>query len=340
MSATDDKKERKLKTMNRNKIKVILKKYPVILRHLQFFYSIVKHKERLMQKKSYGDLNGDKTIFVIRPNAEDGVQGLMSLFIQTIRWIDYAKKKNYVPYVDFKNYKTQYFDGENNIWEYYFTQPSKLEYDEVYASRNVILSGVTWSENVNDDLLREEIFFSKKLCKYCTELIWDNIKLNNEVKEIVARENYFIKAENCLGLYLRGTDYIKMKPTGEYIQPDIEDVINKVDVFIEKHPQINIFLVTEDGTYYSRLKTLYGDRIKIVSFDTFINNYDGKNFLSKSGVLETNKKKRGMDYLVKLILLSKCKYLISSITMGSIAAYSLNGGIYEDEYIFDLGYYK
>lgn len=57
-------------------------------------------------------------------------------------------------------------------------------------------------------------------------------------------------------------------------------------------------------------------------------------------LLNKNPQKRGMEYLVKIVLLSRCKYLVSSITMGSIAAYSMNGGKYEDEMIFDKGVYQ
>lgn len=88
------------------------------------------------------------------------------------------------------------------------------------------------------------------------------------------------------------------------------------------------------------MKAEFAELITTVSFDSFISGYDGKGYLSKSGLLEEDKKKRGIDYLVKIILLSRCRYLISSITMGSIAAYCFNGGKYEDKYIFDLGYYE
>ena len=61
--------------------------------------------------------------------------------------------------------------------------------------------------------------------------------------------------------------------------------------------------------------------------------------MSRSGVLNDDKKQRGQNYLVKMILLSKCKYLISSITQGSKFSYALNGGKDKDEYIFNLGLY-
>lgn len=87
------------------------------------------------------------------------------------------------------------------------------------------------------------------------------------------------------------------------------------------------------------MKKEFGDIIRIVSFDTFIRNYEGKDVLSKSDVLEKDKKLRGQNYLAKMILLAKCKYLISSMTQGSKFSYVLNDGKYVDEYVFDLGLY-
>ena len=76
-----------------------------------------------------------------------------------------------------------------------------------------------------------------------------------------------------------------------------------------------------------------------VSFDHFVDNYTGKDFLSRSNVLDTDPKKRGIEYLAKIVLLSRCGSLISSITRGSIAAFAMNGGKYSRTYIFDLGFY-
>ena len=326
--------------MSKSKIKVWLSKYPNTFRHLQFLHNLFLHNERLMHTESYGEKNKLKKILVIRPASEDGVQGLMSLFIQAVRWMDYAKKCDCIPYVDFKNYRTQYYDGKENAWDYFFKQPSKLTIKDVYESKNVMLSGSTWNKSVDNELFRESIFKNQKIQTLCFSLVRDNIEYSDRVIENIERENENLHVENCIGLYMRGTDYTKLKPTGEFVQPQIDDVIHKVDEFLYKYGNPDIFLVTEDDQNYQRLKQQYGNKLKIVSYDRFIKNYDGKTFLSKSNVLEKDTQKRGVDYLVKIALLAKCKYLISSITMGSISAFSLNGGKYSDYYIFDLGIYK
>lgn len=324
----------------KNKIKSKLKRGSNLENVLRYIYTLLKRPQFLQKKKSFGNKNKDKTIYIIRPNTEDGIQGLMSLFVQVMRKIDYANKKGYISYVDFKNYRTQYYDGKNNCWDYFFTQPSKITIDEAYNSKNVILSGVTLKANEDVTLFKDSIFFNDKLCKYCNNLIWKNIKISDKVNKIVDKEKDKINIENSIGVYIRGTDYTKLQPTGEYIQPNIEEVIEKISEFEKKYPDSNIFLVTEDKKNYDKLKENFRDKLKIVSYDTFIENYNENKYLSESNYLESNLKSRGEKYLAKIVLLSQCKFLISSITYGSIAAYAINGNKFKEKYIFNKGIYK
>jgi predicted ATP-grasp superfamily ATP-dependent carboligase len=130
-----------------------------------------------------------------------------------------------------------------------------------------------------------------------------------------------------------------MKPSGEYVQPEISDFIAVVRDFAKLHSGYKIFVVTEDGSIYETLKKEFRETLVTASFDTFIYDYSGREFLSKSQVLNEDRKKRGIDYLVKIALLAKCRFLVTSITMGSMFAFGLNGGKYEDYYVFDLGLY-
>lgn len=306
---------------------------------IKFFYYSLARRDVLQHKKSYGSSNPDKIIYIIKPDYQDGVEGLLSLIHKQVLYIDYAKQKKYVPYVDWKNYKTQYYDGINNAWNYFFRQPSKLSEKEVYSSKNVYLSGWTLKNINSTGLLGLDIFFNKELERESHNLLINNLEFNIEVMKLVEKEARQLDIGNCIGVYVRGTDYVKLKPSGEYIQPDVKQVEEKLIEYIDKY-NTPAFLVTEDGEIYDSLVTKFGESIKTVSYDTFIRNYDGKDVLSRSKVLDEDKKLRGQKYLVKMILLSRCKYLISSITQGSKFSYALNGGEYEDEYIFDLGVYK
>ena len=306
---------------------------------LKYFYYSIARRDILQKKKSYGEKNENRIVYVIKPDYQDGVEGLLSLIHKQVLYMDYAKHKGYISYVDWKNFKTQYYDGQNNVWNYFFKQPSEISEKEVYTSKNVYLSGWTFNNINPTGLLEADIFFDKKLEMQSYKLLKENLSFSNEVEKIANREAEQLDIENCIGVYVRGTDYVKLQPSGEYVQPDVKLVEKQVSIFIDKY-EAPIFLVTEDGDIYDKLVARFGDRIRIVSFDSFIRKYDGKNVLSKSDVLNEDKKKRGQNYLVKMILLSKCKYLISSITQGSEFSYALNGGAYADEYIFNLGLYK
>ncbi len=323
----------------KSKLKSKIENNRFVYRILRYIYTIIVHPERLPKRLSCGELNPDKTVFIIRPNSEDCVQGFMSLFIQSLRWLDCANKKGYNSFFDYKNYKTQYSDG-NNIWEYYFTQPNRMTYEEAYSSKNVLLSGPHIIEDVDYRLFEKEIFYDKELCKKCNSIIWNNIDLSKELSEAVKNEMDRINPINCIGVYIRGTDYVKLKPAGEFVQPQIEDVIKIIDDVKNRNKDYKLFLVTEDKDYFDILKQKYGEDILTISDDFHVSNYDGQTFLSKSNVLQDDRKKRGMTYLVKIVMLSKCSKLITSITRGSIAAYAMNGGEYEEIHVFDLGLYS
>lgn len=326
--------------INKNSFKYKIANNRKVFNFIRVVYTSIVHRERLMRRKCLGPENKDKTVLIIRPNSEDGIQGLMSLFIQISRWIQYADEHKYLAFIDLKNYKTQYFDGVHNAWDFYFQQPDGLTYDEAYKSNDVLFSGVSLKKTTDETIFIAGVFRNAESLEKSHSIIEKKIKISDEATELIESENSILHVEESIGVYLRGTDYVKLKPPGEFRQPEISDVVKKIREFTTTYRGRKVFLVTEDAGYYKILKKEFPELLCTVSFDSFISGYDGKNYLSKTGLLENDKKKRGMDYLIKIILLSKCRYLISSITMGSIAAYCFNGGKYEDEYIFDLGYYE
>lgn len=304
----------------------------------KYLYYCVAKRNILQKRMSFGQMNSDRVIYVIKPDYQDGVEGLLSLINKQILYMAYAKKKGYCPYIDWKNYKTQYYDGKNNAWEYFFKQPSNLTENEVYKSKKVYLSGWSFKTVNPEGLFEADVFTDKRIREKSSEMLCEHIRFSDEVLSIVNKEATGLNISECIGVYIRGTDYVKLKPSGEYVQPSVDQMKCKIHEFENKY-NAPIFLVTEDGDIFDNLKKEFGDIIRIVSFDTFIRNYEGKDVLSKSDVLEKDKKLRGQKYLAKMILLAKCKYFVGSMTQGSKFSYILNNGNYSDEYIFDLGLY-
>lgn len=313
---------------------------------IERFYRIyyrLRYPRQMSKKYSFGMQNQEIIFYVIRPR-EDCIEGLMSLFMNVAKNVYYAKEHGYVPIVDFQNYKTQYDDKSitcPNAWEYYFTQPSQYRLEEVYQSKNVILSGleIQWYR----PSLFERNFSNDELCELYKN-IFSYIQLNENVHKAVASEisQLDIDCKKTLGLYLRGTDYIALKPAGHPVQPTVRQARKIVDEYLQMYEIEKIFLVTEDGNIYNEISEIYGNKCVIVSFDHFINNYNGKKFLSHNPSIEELSESpyiRGMNYLVKLIILSKCAYFIGGNTMGSWAANIFANNQFIAKHIFDLGIY-
>ena len=140
-----------------------------------------------------------------------------------------------------------------------------------------------------------------------------------------------------LGVFLRGTDYTHLKPAGHAVQPSKEMAAEKIDEFLKKYGNMKIFLATEDEDILNYLRQRYGDLI-FTTDNNVIKNYSGKNFLTNE-IKGVNKYKFGLDYLVKMICLARCKYLIASMAAGAFFADLYNANNYADKYIFKLGVY-
>lgn len=313
-------------------------------REIENFYRVyyrLRYPDELMKKMSYGELNPDKTFFLIRPR-KDCTEGLLSLFWNVIRNIDFALEKNYIPIVDFKNYRTQYSMSEKeNVWNYYFTQPSRYSLEEVYRSKNVIISGLE-TQNYKPDLYKAN--YSEDAILHFHNFIFDIIDFSESIKEKVYKELDQLKIDNnkTIGLYLRGTDYLRLKPSGHPVQPTVEQAIKVVEQFQKKYDIDNIYLVTEDGEIHDEIIKRFGDICVTPSFDKYIYNYSGKQYLSHDSSineLESSPKQRGEYYLIKIMILSKCSYLIGGNTNGTWAACAFAGNTFTEKYIFDLGVY-
>lgn len=154
--------------------------------------------------------------------------------------------------------------------------------------------------------------------------------LDKELKKI---------GKNNLGVYIRGTDYSNLKPKGHPIQPELEMLESKIDDFLNKYSDIKyIYLVTEDKDIFLRLKKKYKD-VLVVYYEENMIEYTKKELLYLT-LKDSNVIDQANKYLVKILVLSKCKYLVTSITNGSVCAMAFNGDEYKDKYIFDLGIYQ
>ena len=118
----------------------------------KFFYEIYHHSKNKLYQTSLGNKNKNKIFFIIKRTPGGG---FFSNFIYVVKWINYARKKKYIPIVDMENFPTKYNEKKNlynvkNVWELYFNQISNYKLKDVYRSKNIIFCKERFKVSLDD----------------------------------------------------------------------------------------------------------------------------------------------------------------------------------------------
>lgn len=177
----------------------------------------------------------------------------------------------------------------------------------------------------------EELEYWKGVAKDCLIV---NADIAAQARQMA---DSLFSGKKILGVLARGTDYINAKPYNHPIQPTPEQLMEKIDTVMELSRCDKIYLATEDKGFYERFKEKYGDRLIAVEarrYETL--GKENINVVRKAE--EKDGYTMGKDYLITILLLSRCHCLVAGNTSGTIGALLLNKS-YEYKYIFDLGVY-
>lgn len=286
-------------------------------------------------KANFGNEHPDKCFFVIRSSqSELGFFGLYNYVIENMK---YAVKKGWEPVVDWKFYPNDYiiddqFVGKMNAWDFFFNPSSGILLDEVYKSKNVIMSsGKYFGGKIEDEKELQE----------SNSMIKQYIVLNEEINSKIEREYHRLgmDLECVLGVKLRGTDFRETKPKYHTIAPTVQetiDIIHQKEIdWGQKYSKI--LVVTEDEIMYEQMKEIYGERV--VSNDTIRYKTTHGKWLNEIFASSTNKLERMEEYLISVYLLAKCDAIIGPAVGATLAARKIKGE-YERCYFSNLGSYK
>lgn len=298
-------------------------------------YTKYKWRER---KISRGNENKEKRFYIVRrANAK---VGLFSLVLTNLGYIKYALEQGYTPIVDMSNYDIFYQGSEittPNMWQYYFKQPCGYGLQDLNKSKHVILGNGIISCEVPfpDDSIAyddKKLAYWKNVAKEYLIVKEEIVKLSDELKRELFGE------KRILGVLARGTDYINAKPKNHPVQPMPEQLMEKIDEVLSERKCDKIYLATEDKNFFAIFKSRYGD--KIIAMDVERHETTGNQNINEVRRLQKkNDYLMARDYLMNILLLSKCNCLVAGNTSGSIGALLLNDE-YEYKYIFDLGVYR
>lgn len=303
--------------LNQTEKLVPLKNILVRINLIIFHWNEREHK---IYKKNFST---NRKLYIIRSRGK--TEGLLSTVFFVMQEIYWAIENKYIPFVDFNDSNCQYHENRiinntNNAWEYYFLQPSKLNYQDVMINKCNLLSGWTLYKK------KRKIYMLDSSIIHFQPYIY-------EIVEKIKRKQF--ANQSILGVFIRGTDYVSLKPKNHPIQPSIDEVIKKIKEFYNKYNVEKIYVVTEDFSYYERIKSEFKN---VFSFgDNFVKNYKQGNYVSEE--FNNSPYERGLNYLIRILLLSYCNYTVCSQASGSNFLKLIRKNKPIDEYWFNLGNY-
>ena len=323
------------------------------LRHELF----VKGRER---KVSCGKKNPDKTFYVIRPyyyltrnELTVNVSNLLMHYYRNLQHLAYAVEKGWIPVVDWENYgpfphEEDYpVNGTVNCWEYYWNQPSEYTLEEVYQSKNVILS----VQNTRDNKYVPSCAFKSPLQQQAAEIAskcpqYDRlITLNDYTAKYVQekQEQLFPEGSRILGVAIRGTSYgvsnSKTDISGQPVQPELDNLISSIKEAIDEWKMDYVFITCELESVILKIEDAIKDKVIYlprIRYQTPPKRGDVEKNLDPLYV-PGQKYQTNLDYVTEMVLLSRCTSLLAAMSSGVRAALIWNDNKYENMRIFDNG---
>lgn len=273
---------------------------------------IIKKKKLLIPKKivndfkylqihNFGPKNKKKIFYIIQRKIGGG---LFSNLLYVLNHLVISSKLGLIPVVDMQNFEGFYneklkVNNTLNAWEYYFNQPSNYKLENVYKSKNVIISGNFVFKNYKYRALKKYTDILKIYKKY--------IKINQNILDEVNKiyDDLKINKNDTIGLHWRGTDH---KYLPNHPQPPTRNqIFAKLDYILKTKNIKKIFLVTEDPNYLEIIKKRYGKKVKYLKSFRSKKSSDFSNFKRKN-----HRYKVGKESLIEAIILSRLNYLICS----------------------------
>ena len=281
--------------------------------------------------------------FAVIKRAKGPGCGLFSNYIVSLGCIRKYLIQGFVPIIEFESYKNV-INGfivdpkKGNPWEYYFNQPFGYEYHNIKTKAKNIKYFECQPRNIRPN---EGIFLNKQIMNYWHAFANQYIPIKNE---IINESNNIIKtifkdSNNVLGVLLRGTDYVALKPRYHPIPPKIEDVIKEVKLLDNKNKYNWIFLATEDNIIRDVFLRSIGMKVKCLLSKRKI----FYNYAMKKPLVYSIDFKKNLDYnkiyLLNVIILSKCLDFLAANTSGTVGVFILTEG-FRYYKVYNLGLYK
>ena len=296
-----------------------------------------KYSDLLLDEKKICSTN-KKFAILRRTNCEPC--GLFSYYIVHLGCIINYLKHGYIPILEVASF-SNIFTGNNkpkdNPWEEFFNQPCGYTLNEVIKMKDVKFFECECVCDMPDE---KTIYSNTIMLNYHHKIQEKYMSIKNNIYKEVEKiwQNLFGNSTNVLGIFIRGTDYISIEPSGHSRQPSTKRLINDVIKMNKKNKYDFIFLGTEDNKIRNLFIKIFGKKLKyLIPKDKIVYNYDTGNYLTYNKNVFGNMNFSKI-YLLSVIILSKCIDIISSRTSGAAGVFIISNG-FRNKLVYYLGEY-
>lgn len=309
-----------------------------------------------MKKFSFGEKNKNKKFLILR--GYDKRWGIYSTILLLLPFMDWARKRNYFPIIDFTKSNLPLLQDEKrrnreNSWEYYYKQPfEEISLSEVYQSKNVrvLEKYYTMKMAPNWNTIMPA---SEEELKRWNSIIKRNIHLSDGLAEKVKTEKrrIFKDANKILGVGIRaGYRYGMIKNDALFNNhpkcATCEEYIAIVERKMDEWNCDAIFLAIDDREYWEKFVKYFGTKCRYIDrkLHHYFKNDNAVESLTELfieyGGKRVGTRKKNEEYIVETHILAQCHALYASIGGGTQFAYFMNGGRYENIEIYNEGMYE
>lgn len=283
-----------------------------------------------------------RTYCVIKRKGIHKEEGLFASFLAVIKMMHIAIEENLIPVVDMQTEKNPYlseFDvGKYNAWEYFFKQPFGEGIMDLGGCNMVYINEPPDNAFPSDsmDFLTnpEDVEWWRNFCRQYIHYSDRFLQYMERYSDVVS----IVEKHRTLGVYLRGTDYMVLRPENHSVVPSAEESIRNAYKMMEQHKCDKIFLSSEDLEMFHLFEKEFGNDLLYIEQKRYGHNLDRTIMMTKEFV-NSDVVHVGMNYLASVYLIAKCDALFAARCCGSIGALLLSDG-YEETIFWNRGRYR
>lgn len=292
----------------------------------------IKHQDLIVNE--YGDLNNGKVILYLENyGGHAGFGALWIYFLNRLSFSDRMGFQHVINCVQSDFYKEDHpINGSDNIFEYYFLQPSGISIKEVFQSKNVIIDCNSDSLGFNDYFHaggKRDYQFDEKDIEGFSEIQKKYLRLQPYVEDQINKDfnEIFPKNTKVVGVHARGTDS-KINYAGHPKSITTDEYIKEAKHILAKSKASYIFLATDDNEILMSFKKEFKE--SLLYYKDVIRSDGTKMNCFDSSSRENHRFRLGFEILRDVYSLAQCNSFVCSMSYVSMMVQIVNKAYYKD----------